>query len=160
MPDTTVQVQGMEKLQAKLKQALEPVEEGLAKLADYIRGEAKTRAKPHAADKGTLGNVIKVSFAGKGMALSATVAPPKSVVGIALSVEEGRRPGRPPPVRAIGRWAKAHGIATKPWLLAQDIKRRGTKGIHFMAGAAEAGEKKAHDLCKSAALKIEQNWGK
>jgi len=159
MAGTTAEVQGLEKLKAKLGRALEPVEEGLAKLAEYIRGEAKTRAKPHAADKGTLGNVIKVSFAGKGMALSATVAPPKSVVGIALSVEEGRRPGKPPPVKAIKRWAVAHGIVTNPWLLAQDIKRRGTRGIHFMAGAAEAGEKKAHELCKTAAAAIERKFG-
>ena len=157
---TTVEVQGLEKLKAKLGRALEPVEMGLTQLAEYIREEAKRRAKPHAADKGTLGNVIKVSFAGKGMALSATVAPPKSVVGIALSVEEGRRPGKPPPVKAIERWAVAHGIATNPWLLAQLIGKKGTRGIHFMAGAAEAGEKKAHELCKSAAIKIEQNWGK
>jgi hypothetical protein len=160
MPATTVEMQGLEKLRIKLGRALEPVEEGLGKLADYVRGEAKTRAKPHAADKGTLGNVIKVSFAGKGMALSATVAPPKSVVGIALSVEEGRRPGKPPPVKAIKRWAVAHGYIQNYYLLAQKIGKQGTRGIHFMAGAAEAGEKKAHELCKSAALKIEQNWGK
>jgi hypothetical protein len=158
--ETTVQLVGAEKLQAKLGRVLEPIEQGLAQLAEYVRQEAKTRAKPHAADKGTLGNVIKVSFAGKGMALSAIVAPPRSVVGIALSVEEGRGPGRPPPVKAIGRWAEAHGIATKPWLLAQYIKKHGTKGIHFMAGAAEAGEKKAHDICQAAAIKIEENWGK
>jgi hypothetical protein len=158
MPATTVEVQGVEKLKAKLGRALEPIEEGLGKLAQYIREEAKRRAKPHSWNKGTLGNAIKVSFAGKGMTLSATVAPPKAVMGIAYTIEEGRRPGRPPPVRAIKRWADAGGIKTKPWLLVQDIKRRGTRGIHFMAGAAEAGEKKAHELCKTAAAAIERKF--
>jgi hypothetical protein len=159
MPATTVEVQGLEKLKAKLGRALEPVEMGLTQLAEYILKEARTRAKPHSWNKGTLGNAVKVSFAGKGMALSATVAPQKAVMGIAYTIEEGRRPGKPPPVKAIGRWAKAGGITTNPWLLAQVIKRRGTRGIHFMAGAAEAGEKKAHELCKSAAVAIEKKFG-
>jgi len=165
MPATTVEVQGLEKLKAKLGRALEPVEMGLTQLAEYILKEARRRAKPHAADKGTLGNALKVDFAGKGMALSATVYfPPESMAarrtrGIAMTVEEGRCPGKPPPVKAIERWAKAHGIATRPWLLAQLIGKRGTKGIHFMAGAAEAGEKKAHELCKSAAVAIERKFG-
>jgi hypothetical protein len=155
-----VQLVGAEKLQAKLGRVLEPIEQGLAQLAEYVRQEAKRRAKPHSWNKGTLGNAVKVSFAGKGMALSATVAPPKATMGIAYTIEEGRRPGKPPSVKAIGRWAKAGGITTKPWLLAQYIKKHGTKGIHFMAGAAEAGEKKAHDICQAAAIKIEENWGK
>jgi len=159
MAGTTVTLTGMEKLQAKLKRALDPFEEMLSTLAEFIHQEARTRAKPHAADKGTLGNVIKVSFAGEGVKLSAKVYEPKAVVGIALSVEEGRGPGKPPPVASIGRWAKSHGIATKPWLLAQQIKAHGTKGIHFMAGAADAGEKKAKELIGKTAAMIEHKWG-
>jgi len=165
MPATTIEVQGIEKLKAKLGRALGPVEMGLTQLAQYIHNEVRRRAKPHAADKGTLGNATKVEFAGKGMSLSAKVYFPsdnmgaRRTQGIAMTVEEGRSPGTPPPVKAIKRWAVAHGITTNPWLLAQLIGKKGTKGIHFMAGAAEAGEKKAHELCKSAAVAIERKFG-
>ncbi len=155
-----VDVTGVEKLQAKLQRALDPVERGLAHLADYIREEAKRRAKPHPWNKGTLGNAIKVSFQGSGIALSATVAPPKATLGIAYTIEEGRRPGKPPPLKAIKRWADAGGILTNPWLLREHIKEFGTKGIHFMAGAAEAGEKRAAEFLSKAATEIEKGFGR
>lgn len=160
MPGTTVTVQGEEKLRLKLGRVLEPIEKALAILAEYVHQKARIYAKPHPVDKGTLGNVIKVSFAGSGVAISAKVYEPRSVVGIALQVEEGRRPGKPPPVKAIKRWAVAHGIVTNYFLLARLIGKQGTKGIQFMARAAEDGERKAPEILKSAALKIEQNWGK
>ena len=149
---------GLEKLQQKLKRALEPVEQALANLADFVRGEAERQAKPHAADKGTLGRAVKVSFSGAGVALSATVAPPRATMGLAYTIEEGRRPGKQPPSASIGRWAKAHGIATNAWVLVKLIKERGTKGIHFMAGAAEAGEKKAPELLRKAGVEIERRF--
>lgn len=183
MPKLAASVSGMDRLQLKLKRALEPVERGVAELAEFVKQEAKRRAKPHAADKGSLGNVVKVSFAGEGAKLSAAVDLPRSIYWLGTTVEEGRSPGKAPPVAAIGRWAERHGylsetdieatasirqmskgflaghVSRTAWKLAMEIKKHGTKGIHFMAGAAEAGRREAPRFLAKAAQAIERGFG-
>ena len=153
-------IEGAAAIKRKLDQMLDPAEDEFKKLVDFVHKEAQRRAKPHSWNKGTLGKVIKVDFAPAGRALEAKVSLPRAVVGIGRTIEEGRKPGKPPPVSAIKRWAEAGGITTKPWTLVQIIRRRGTKGIYFMAGAAEAGEKKAKEILKSTAAAIERAWGR
>jgi hypothetical protein len=79
---------------------------------------------------------------------------------ISEHVEKGRPAGLPqPPVAAMERWANRAGIATPPFVLAKQIKERGTKGVFFMKQAAETVGKKLPDLARQAVAKIERMWG-
>ena len=74
-------------------------------------------------------------------------------------VKYGHPPGKRPSVQAIGRWAKAHGISTNPWVLARNIAREGTKGVLFLEKAEEAGRKKAQEMMGKLAVEIEKRFG-
>ncbi len=157
MADITVEIKGIERLTRKLEEVPQALRGVMERAVEYGREEAGKRAKPHPVDKGTLGRSVKFAVDKGAVPLHARIY---TKSGIAFTVEEGRRPGKPPPVAAIRRWAKAHGIAVNPWLLAQQIRARGTKGIRFMAGAAEATQKKMGDFTKEAVREIERRWGR
>ena len=122
------------------------------------RKTAQRAAKPHPADKGTLGRAIRLEVAPSG--LQATVDIARSVSGIAFTIEEGRRPGRRPPYRAIKRWMVSHGIISgtvrgegkRVRELQEDIKLRGTRGVHFMAQARDV----ANTVLRQGVPKTEQ----
>ena len=106
------------------------------------RKTAQRAAKPHPGDKGTLGRAIRLSFSRDGSEARVDIA--RSVAGIAFTIEEGRRPGRRPPHGPIKRWMISHGIisagrGTSKQIreVREQIKLRGTRGVHFMAQALE-----------------------
>ena len=106
------------------------------------RKTAQRAAKPHPGDKGTLGRYIRLEVSHSG--LQATVDIARSVVGIALTIEEGRRPGRRPPYGRIKRWMISHDIITgargegeRVREVQEEIKLHGTRGVHFMAQARD-----------------------
>lgn len=167
MAGTTVTVQGADELRIKLGRTLQPVEKAIAELAAYVNTEAKRRAKPHAADKGTLGNVIATSLSGGGANIKAEVYVPyeSHVQGIAWSIEEGRPPDKRPSLARIAVWAFRHGYLANDDLagvyrLAQRIKSQGTKGVYFMRDAAEAGTKKAQETMANLKIQIEEMWAR
>ncbi|OGT26065.1 MAG: hypothetical protein A2Z17_06865 [Gammaproteobacteria bacterium RBG_16_66_13] len=162
----SVEVEGLEKLQRKLGGALTPAKTMIGDLARYVQAELKKGAKPHAADKGTLAEGVKLEMSATGQPLGATVGffgrgygARSSMGAIAPTVNYGRRPGKRPSVQAIGRWAKAHGISTNPWVLARNIAREGTKGVLFLEKAEEAGRKKAQEMMGKLAVEIEKRFG-
>ncbi len=144
----TVSVVGLDALRLKLREGtvFTPARSFLKDLARVGQKTAQRAAKPHPADKGSLGRAILVDFALDGT--SARVAPAPSIAGIAFTLEEGRRPGKRPPYGPIKRWMISHGIITgargegkKVQEIREDIKKRGTRGIHFMKTAEEAVDK-------------------
>ena len=107
---------------------------------------AQRAAKPHPADKGTIGRAIRFNILPGGMAARIDIV--RSFAGIAYTIEEGRRPGRRPPYGPIKRWMISHGIISgargdskKVRYMQEDIKLRGTRGVHFMAQAADIANK-------------------
>lgn len=137
----SVQVTGIDELRLRLnsKRLLGPVRkeliEGAARVAQRT---AQRAAKPHAADKGTLGRHLHIERDGP---LTLAMRPTRRIVGIANVIEGGRRPGKAPPLRAIKAWAVAHGIPTAPRELQKTIRARGTRGVHFMQQAQDAADK-------------------
>lgn len=139
-----VRVKGLDVIRAKIQSGrlLGPVREELIRRAgEEAKKKAVVASKPHAADKGTLGGAIFLEFADGG--LVARVDIHRSVTGIAFTIEEGRRPGRRPPYRRLKAWAIAHGYAPSSGgsqviqEMRERIRHEGTRGIHFMAQAAE-----------------------
>ena len=143
-----VQVVGLDALRLKLREGrlLKPSRSFLQELGRVGQKTAQRAAKPHPADKGTLGRAILLDFALDGS--SARVAPAPRIAGIAFTIEEGRRPGRRPPYGPIKRWMISHGIISgargdskKVRYMQEDIKLRGTRGIHFMQQAEDMANK-------------------
>lgn len=150
----SVQVQGVEELAARLERAgrFVPVQQLVEEAGRVAQERARTYARPHPVDKGTLAEGITLDV----RSLEAVVAPVRRVAGIARTVEEGRRPGQRPPKATIGRWAQAHGIGTDPWVLATDIARRGTRGLHMFERAARDAEELLRRRLDDTAARI---WG-
>src|SRR3990172_7748556 len=144
-------------LRLREKRFLSPTRDFLKGLGRVGQRTAQRAAKPHPADKGTLGRAILLDFALDGS--SARVAPAPRYAGIAFTIEEGRRPGRRPPYGPIKRWMISHGIipegrgdSKKVRFMQEDIKLRGTRGVHFMAQARDV----ADEILRTGVPKTEQ----
>jgi hypothetical protein len=141
----TVSVVGLDALRLKLREGtvFTPARSFLKGLGRVGQKTAQRAAKPHPADKGSLGRAILLDFALDGS--SARIKPARSIIGIANTLEGGRRPGKRPPYGPIKRWMISHGIITgargegkKVQEMREDIKAKGTRGIYFMQAAQDA----------------------
>jgi hypothetical protein len=160
LPDT-VEVQGLVELRRKLDRATEPVGDLIREAGEFAQKKTAEYAKPHPADKGTLGQGITLALKGTPIPLEAYVRPNRRIAGIAATVEEGRPPGKRPSVDAIERWAWAHGYLARGkrgWKLAQQIAERGTKGVKMFERAAVDTERKIAELVGNAAKAIEARF--
>ena len=160
-----VQFVGLEALRARLrdKHFLKPTRTFLHELGRVGQKTAQRAAKPHPADKGTLGRAILLDFALDGS--SARVSPAPRIAGIAFTIEEGRRPGRRPPYGPIKRWMISHGIipagrgtSKQVQAVREEIKAQGTRGVHFMAQAEKAVNKAMHDGIPKTEQEIKALW--
>lgn len=158
--DFVVEVEGVESLVRKLERVPTAVRPMLEEAAKFAHGKAKEYAKPHPVDKGTIADKVKFKIAPGAVPLEAFVFPAKQVMGIALTLEEGRRPGKRPPAATIERWARRHGIAENGWVLAQRIAQRGTKGVKMFERAALDTERELPKIVGKAAEKIEREFGR
>lgn len=155
----TVKVFGSEELHFKLT---EGVPKPVKRMMFHIRGAAlkaaKEEAKPHAVDKGTLANSIK------GAARTARIENLSARIWtnlpVAVQAEEGRKPGNPPSLAATKRWAKRHGISTHPAMLRKQMKKRGTRGIHFMEKAGDKTRGRLSEFIAEAEAGIKAEWNK
>lgn len=158
MSNFTVKVEGLEKLQGKLGKVLQAVRPLLEKAAKFATKEAVTRLDERPGATGRLATATKWDLAPGAIPLHARVF---HATPISLDVERGRPVGRPqPPTAAMERWANRAGISVHPFVLARQIKQRGTKGVFFMKKAAEATQKKMSQFVNEAAASIESMWGK
>ena len=160
-----VDVVGLDALRLRLRERrfLSPTRDFLRELGRVAQKTAQRAAKPHPADKGTLGRSILLDFALDGS--SARVAPAPRIAGIAFTIEEGRRPGRRPPYGPIKRWMISHGIipagrgtSKQVQELREEIKAHGTRGVHFMAQAEKAIDKAMHDGIPKTEQEIRALW--
>jgi len=160
-----VDVLGLDALRLRLreKRFLSPTRDFLKELGRVAQKTAQRAAKPHPADKGTLGRAILLDFALDGS--SARVAPAPRYAGIAFTIEEGRSPGRRPPYGPIKRWMISHGIipegrgtSEQVQELREEIKAHGTRGVHFMAQAEETTEKAMHEGIPKTEQEIRALW--
>ena len=160
-----VEVFGLDALRLKLRDGrlLQPTRAFLADLGRVGLKTAQRAAKPHPADKGTLGRSIMLDIALDGW--SARIAPASFVAGIAFTIEEGRRPGRRPPYGPIKRWLISHGIipegrgtSKRVQEVREEIKAQGTRGVHFMAQAQETVEKAMRDGIPKTEQEIKALW--
>lgn len=162
-----IEVTGGDKIAQALRDRtlfMAPVERRMIRAAG-VAGEktARRAAKPHAQDKGTLGRAVRLDFRDSGETAVVDIA--RSVVGIAQTIEEGRRPGRRPPYRAIKAWAESHGVipvgrgnSRHVQELREKIARSGTRGVHFMREAAEVADRVIHDGIPPAETDIATLW--
>jgi hypothetical protein len=153
-----IEVEGLEKLQMKLGHVLDAVKPTLQKVTDYAHGRAVDELERPVGATGKLAQSTKSELAPGPVPLHARVY---HATPISLHVEQGRPRGLPqPPIGAMERWARRAGINVAPFVLARQIKERGTKGLFYMKKAAEATAKKMPELLREAAAAIERNWGK
>lgn len=144
-----VRVTGLDALREQLRNKkflFRPTRRLIEAAGMAARKTAQRAAKPHPADKGTLGRAILMTFRDNNQ--TAVVDVPRRIAGIAFTIEEGRRPGRRPPYTPIKRWMISHGIipegkgtSKRIQFMRDTIKQRGTKGIHFMAAGRDAADK-------------------
>jgi len=162
-----VEMVGLDQLRLRLREGrlLAPTRSFLQELGRVGQKTAQRAAKPHPADKGTLGRAILLDFALDGS--SARVAPAPAYAGIAFTIEEGRRPGRRPPHGPIKRWMISHGIipegrgkgiSERVKDFREEIKLHGTRGVHFMAQAEETVNKAIHEGIPKTAQEIKALW--
>jgi len=137
-----VQFTGVPQFLRALDRAGGSVRVFMSNVAEVLDIEAEKETYHPGKDKGTFakGNTIKHDVAPGAVPLSArafTLSP------IAIAVDQGRPPGKMPPMKAIRRWAGKHGIpekrntggkVKKPYFyIARAIGARGSKGRQFMA---------------------------
>jgi hypothetical protein len=84
-------------------------------------------------DTGQLQGSVTHTVSGGGTTIRGEVGP---TAAHALYAHQGRRPGRPPPGRALEGWARRHGM--NPYALARAIGRKGTKGKPWIPQTAAA----------------------
>ena len=158
---------GREAIVAQLRRVpdmLRPLYEDAAK---FGREEMAKRAKPHAADKGTLAEAVTYELSGAGVALQARVGiigrghgMRSSLGGLAPTVNYGRRAGLAPPVRTIKAWLKSHGFHANPKAIQRLIAARGTQGVFFLEHTAEELGKKLPELIREHERRIEERWAR
>lgn len=92
-------------------------------------------------NSGTLRAGISTEMHGTSTNLQGIVLNP---VMYALPVEDGRKPGKMPPVEAIQLWVIRKGIGPRgdsrstAFVIARSIGRRGTKGAHMFKNGFDA----------------------
>jgi len=163
----SVTVVGGETIAAQLRQVPASVRPLFEEAAKFGREEMAKRAKPHAADKGTLAEAVTYELSGAGVALSARVGiigrghgMRSSLGGLAPTVNYGRRAGLAPPVRRIKAWLKSHGFHANPKAIQRLIADRGTQGVFFLEHTAEELGKKLPELIREHERRIEERWAR
>lgn len=167
MTTMTLEVQGLDKLMHKLEHVTDPYGELIEEAAAFGKKEMAVFAKPHPADKGTLAAGVTYELAGKGIDMTARVGllgrgfgMKSSLAALAPIVNYGRGPGKPPPIKAIQRWLKSHGIDADPRRVQMIIRSGGTKGVYFLEKTEEALNKELPKMLDKAIKKGEAAWGK
>ena len=151
----------LSKLQGEI--GLGPGRELVKSVGLVTQRTAQRAAKPHAADKGTLGRMMILTIEDGG--LTARVEPHGSIAGIAYTINYGRRAGKRPPYGPIKRWLESHGYiplgkGNSKFVQAvrEDIKSQGTRGVLFMEAAVKAMEESLRGEIPKTEEQIRAAW--
>lgn len=128
-----VVVVGGEQLLRRLERLPEGWPRLLQHVASYLRERGRVYARPHPADRGTLGEAITVEQRGP-LAFSTGI---HRRMQIAWTVHDGNPPGSRYSWRRIDQWRRSHGITTPLHRLVRTMEQRGTKGIRFLDRAQD-----------------------
>lgn len=167
-----VQVEGLEEVQRRLSHAPELINGALRIVVK--RAGLRIRRESREIMPGTVFDRSIIDQSGPTPLSRAVGSPARS----AESIQEGRRPGRPPSVKALSRWVQTYGLAGAvslktrrqvgkknvdqraveglAWALQARIRRTGTKPIPFIRdaiGPSLADVKRYIDEAVAAALK-------
>ncbi len=83
----------------------------------------------------------------------------RSTSGYGRFVEEGRRPGKMPPMRAIAPWVRRAGMPrSATFLVARSIGRHGTKGHWAMRDGGKAARKAVRKLLGKQVRTSVRGW--
>ena len=161
-----VEARGLHPIRERLRSKsffLTPTKARIRAAGQGAQRTAQRAAKPHSADKGTLGRGILFDIDADG--LTARIYPLRRITGLASTIEEGRRPGRRPPYTPLKRWMISHGIISDGKgtsklvrLMQNRIMQSGTRGVGFMAKAAEAAEKVLREGVPKTEQEIHDLW--
>ena len=149
----TVEIVGLEELGKKLRSPLfkKPLKRLLTDASNI--GEKVARAKAPK-DTSSLTRDIRAEV----RSLSARVHAPRNLEYYRV-MEEGRRPGKFPPLSAISAWATRKGIPQGAvYVIARAIARRGIKGRFFMRQGKVAVEKAMPGLLRRMGRAVGLKW--
>lgn len=121
----TITIQGLDRLQAGVNAA--PATLAREIRAGMVASSALVKATQVALAPRFSSETVN-SIAATITATSASIGPSSPH---AYYADQGRRPGKQPPIAAIEPWATAHGI--NAFVLARSIGRKGTRGKPFVA---------------------------
>lgn len=161
-----IEAHGLQALQAKLRDGrlLRPTKEFVEDLGKTARKTAQHESLGRGGKKG-FGKFIFLDIEDGGNV--ARVSVKGSVAGIVNTVEEGRKPGRRPPHTPIKKWAIAAGVIPDAKgnsklvrALREDIKERGTEGVHFMRKAQEVTDNALRHGVPKTENEIRKLWNK
>jgi len=136
MSDIIVNTDDIKRLAAKYANVGPIVQQettkGVTRSVIAIEGDAKRLAP---VDRGQLRRSLTHEVKASGRDVVGTAG---TNLLYARFVEEGRRPGKMPPIAAIAGWASRHGIEPDAaFLIARSIGRRGTKPRPYLKPAFE-----------------------
>lgn len=162
MPQITIEIQGLKKLNAVTKPelVLGPTTRVIRDMALLAEKTAKANAPRDTA-------ALQRSIAAQIQPLQARVGSTRNLVYFEVA-EVGQAPlGKAkqhfPPPSALAGWARRHGFGTSAgalFVLARSIARRGFKGRFFMRKGRQAVERKLPGRLRKAANEIEKSWGR
>ena len=162
-----VEFRGASAIQRKLRRIPPVMTQLVEDAAKFGRDRMRVHAKPHPADKGTLSNAVTYSLAAGARPLSASVGllgrghgMSSSLAALAATVNYGRRPGRPPSIKAIYRWLRSHGYQASATArnVAAEIGVRGTKGVFFLEKAERDLNDQLPKILQDIERQVEQEW--
>jgi hypothetical protein len=165
MSHFAVELQGLPALRARLQpgRLLQPTKAFIKDLAETAQRTAQRAAKPHSADKGTLGRQIAIEYSSDGEL--ARIYPQPRIANVAQTVEVGRKAGKRPPYGPIKRWAIAHGFIPSGkgnsklvHQLRERVMHEGTKGVHFMQTAEDVTERAMREGIPHTEQEIHAAW--
>ena len=134
-PMVTYELKGADALLRKLGKLKGPIRPMFMRVVMRGKNTAIKDAKPHAGDTGAVARTIRSRVASGPIPAEGRIY---TNVPAAQRIELGRNPGDRPAINLMKRWASRHGIpSARAAQLAEDIGRRGSKPVGFMAKAAE-----------------------
>ena len=126
------------------------------KVANSLEREARIIAKPHSEDTGEVARSIETEIMPPGRDILATVFSDHPAM---QTLEFGRSPGaRMPPIGPIRDWARRHGIAIEPFVLARSIARKGTEALAPFGKAGQKTKTKLRSIIRDVEKKIVSRW--
>lgn len=154
----TLDAQDLARIRAQLDSRIfgPPFKRAMSRILIAGQSAAREKAKPHSGDTGGTARSIDYRLSPEPIPLEGRLF---SLHPAALPIDQGRRPGRPPPSAIIGDWLRRHGgDPAMGFLVARAIGRRGTRGLFFMRAGLEAMKREMGPAVSRLSSEIAEAW--